>query len=54
MDREMNLKTPKHSVDGETLKAVLGIYYNANDWIENSAYIDEARKVLAHLKKCVD
>ena len=45
----MNLKTPKHSVDGETLKAVLGIYYNANDWIENSAYIDEARKVLSGL-----
>lgn len=45
----MNLKTPKHSVDGETLKAVLGIYYAANDWVENSVYIDKARKVLSGL-----
>lgn len=45
----MNLKTPKHSVDGETLKAVLGIYYAANDWVENSLYIDKARKVLSGL-----
>lgn len=45
----MNLKTPKHSVDGETLKAVLGIYYDAKDWMENSAYIDAARKVLSGL-----
>lgn len=45
----MNLKTPKHSVDGETLKAVLSIYHNANDWIENSAYIDKARNVLSSL-----
>lgn len=49
MDRDMNLKTPKHSVDGETLKAVLGIYYAANDWVENSVYIDKARKVLSGL-----
>lgn len=45
----MNLKTPKHSVDGETLKAVLGIYYATNDWVENSVYIDKARKVLSGL-----
>lgn len=45
----MNLKTPKHSVDGETLKAVLGIFYAANDWVENSVYIDKARKVLSGL-----
>lgn len=45
----MNLKTPKHSVDGEILKAVLGIYYAANDWVENSVYIDKARKVLSGL-----
>lgn len=45
----MNLKTPKHSVDGETLKAVLGIYYAANDWVENLVYIDKARKVLSGL-----
>ncbi len=45
----MNLKTPKHSVDGETLKAVLGIYYAVNDWVENSVYIDKARKVLSGL-----
>lgn len=45
----MNLKTPKHSVDGETLKAVLSIYYAANDWVENSVYIDKARKVLSGL-----
>lgn len=45
----MNLKTPKHSVDGETLKAVLGIYYAANDWVENSVNIDKARKVLSGL-----
>lgn len=45
----MNLKTPKHSVDGETLKAVWGIYYAANDWVENSVYIDKARKVLSGL-----
>lgn len=49
MDRDINLKTPKHSVDGETLKAVLGIYYAANDWVENSVYIDKARKVLSGL-----
>lgn len=46
MDREMNLKTPKHSVDSATLKVVLGIYYQANDWLENSAYIEQARKEL--------
>ena len=45
----MNLKTVKQSVDGETLKAVLGIYYAANDWVENSVYIDMARKVLSGL-----
>lgn len=46
MDREMNLKTPKHSVDSATLKVVLGIYYQANDWLENSAYIEQARNEL--------
>lgn len=46
MDRDMNLKTPKHSVDSATLKVVLGIYYQANDWLENSAYIEQARKEL--------
>lgn len=46
MDRDMNLKTPKHSVDSATLKVVLGIYYQANDWLENSAYIELARKEL--------
>lgn len=46
MDREMNLKTPKHSVDSETLKVVLGIYYQANDWLENSVYIEQARNEL--------
>ena len=46
MDRDMNLKTPKHSVDSETLKVVLGIYYQANDWLENSIYIERARKML--------
>ena len=42
----MNLKTPKHSVDSATLKVVLGIYYQANDWLENSAYIEQARNEL--------
>ena len=46
MDREMNLKTPKHSVDSATLKVVLGIYYQANDWLENSVYIEQARNEL--------
>ena len=46
MDRDINLKTPKHSVDSATLKVVLGIYYQANDWLENSAYIEQARKEL--------
>ena len=46
MNRELNLKTPKHSVDSETLKVVLGIYYQANDWLENSIYIERARKML--------
>ena len=46
MDRDMNLKTPKHSVDSATLKVVLGIYYQANDWLENSVYIEQARKEL--------
>ncbi len=46
MDRDMNLKTPKHSVDSATLKVVLGIYYRANDWLENSVYIEQARKEL--------
>lgn len=46
MDRNINLKTPKHSVDSATLKVVLGIYYQANDWLENSAYIEQARKEL--------
>ena len=46
MDRDMNLKTPKHSVDSATLKVVLGIYYQANDWLENSVYIELARKEL--------
>ena len=42
----MNLKTPKHSVDSATLRVVLGIYYQANDWLENSAYIEQARNEL--------
>lgn len=46
MDREMNLKTPKHSVDSATLKVVLGIYYQANDWLENSVYIEQVRNEL--------
>lgn len=46
MDREMNLKTPKHSVDSATLKVVLGIYYQAHDWLENSVYIEQARNEL--------
>lgn len=50
MDRDMNLKTPKHSVDSATLKVVLGIYYQANDWLENSAYIEQARKELQKAK----
>lgn len=50
MDRDMNLKTPKHSVDSATLKVVLGIYYRANDWLENSAYIEQARKELQEAK----
>jgi hypothetical protein len=41
-----NLVMPKNSAEFSEMKAVLKVYYESNDWIENSVFIDKMKDLL--------
>lgn len=45
----MALIIPKNNADAQTLDATLRIYYEANDWVQNSVLIKKLSSALADL-----
>ena len=45
----MALIIPKNNADAQTLDATLRIYYEANDWVQNSVLIEKLSSALDNL-----